>query len=109
MGAYETWLNGNISSSELLLDNYTIYRSDRKQDGENNTHGGAIIAIKSSLASEQLKTDQPDWSLTCRLEINKLSFFKSLKTTFFFKVLLTTAKTTYWTLPSIEIVTSTPL
>ena len=73
--ACETWLNDNISSSELLLDNYTIYRSNRKQDAENNTHGGAMIAIKNSLASEQLITDQPECSLTCRLEINKLSFF----------------------------------
>ena len=37
-----------------------------------------MIAIKNSLASEQLITDQPDCSLTCRLEINKLSFFISV-------------------------------
>ena len=73
--ACETWLKDNISSSELLLDNYTIYRSDRKQDAENNTQGGAMIAIRNSLASEQLNTDPPDCSLTCRLEINKLSLF----------------------------------
>ena len=76
--ACETRLNDNISSSELLLDNYNIYRSDRKQDAENNTHGGAMIAIKNSLASQQLFTDQPDCSITCRLEINKLSFFISV-------------------------------
>ena len=75
---FETWLNDNISSSELLLDNYTIYRSDRKQDAENNTHGGAMIAIKNSLASEKLSTDHPDCSLTCRLEVNKLSLFISV-------------------------------
>ena len=73
--ACETWLNDNISLSELLLDNYNIYRSDRKQDAENNTHGGAMTAIKNNLASEQIITDQPDCSLTCRLEINNLSFF----------------------------------
>ena len=73
--ACETWLNDNISSSEQLLDHYTIYRLDRKQDGENNTNVGAVIAIKNNLASEQLNTDQPTCSLTCRLEINKLSFF----------------------------------
>ena len=76
--ACETWLKDNISSSELLLDNYIIYRSDRKQDAENNTQGGAMIAIRNSLASEQLNTDPPDCSLTCRLEINKLSFFISV-------------------------------
>ena len=76
--ACETWLNDNISSSELLLDIYNIYRSDRKKDAENNTHGGTMIAIKNSLASEQLNTDQPYCSLTCRLEINKLCFFNSV-------------------------------
>ena len=34
-----------------------------------------MIAIKNSLAYEQLNTDQPECSLTCRLEINKLRFF----------------------------------
>ena len=34
-----------------------------------------MIAIKTSLASEQPITDQPDGSLACRLEINKLSCF----------------------------------
>ena len=52
-----------------------IFRSDRKQDAENNTHGGAMIAIKNNLASEKIITDQPDCSLTCRLEINNLSCF----------------------------------
>ena len=69
--ACETLLNDNISSSELLSENYTIYKLDRNQYAENNTHGGAMIAIKNSLASEQRNTDQPDCSLTCRLEINK--------------------------------------
>ena len=79
--ACETRLNDNILSSELLLDNYNIYRSDRKQDAENNTHGREMIAIKNSLASEQLFTDQPDCSLTCRLEIIKLSFLFLCSTT----------------------------
>ena len=74
--ACETWLNDNISSSELFLDNYTIYRSDRKQDAKSNTHGGTMIAIKNSLASEKLNTDQPNCSLKFRLEF-KLSFFIS--------------------------------
>ena len=37
-----------------------------------------MIAIKNSLASEKLSTDHPDCSLTCRLEIKKLSFFISV-------------------------------
>ena len=76
--ACETWLNNKISSSELLLDNYIIYRSDRKQDAENNTQGGAMIPIKNSLESEQLNADQPDCSLNCRLKIKKLSLFNSV-------------------------------
>ena len=55
--ACETWLNDNISSSELLLDNYTIYRSDRKQDAENNNHGRSMIAVKNCLEPEQFNTD----------------------------------------------------
>ena len=73
--ACETWLNDNISSSELLIDNYTINNSDREQDAEHHTHGGAMIAIKNILTSEKLNTDQPDCSLTCRLEFNKFRFF----------------------------------
>ena len=37
-----------------------------------------MIAIKNSLASEKLSTDQPDYSLTCRLKINILSIFISV-------------------------------
>ena len=37
-----------------------------------------MIAIKNSLVSEQLITDQTDCSLTCRLKINKISFFISV-------------------------------
>ena len=70
----EKWLNNDISSSEVLSDNYTIYRSDRKQDEKNSTHGDAMIAIKNRLASELLNTDQPDCSPICRQQINSFSF-----------------------------------
>ena len=74
----ETWLTDNISSFELLLDKYIKYRSDRKQHVENNTHGGAMIAIKNSLSTEHLNTEHLVCSLTCRLAINEFSFFISV-------------------------------
>ena len=47
----ETWLNENIGSAELLLHNYTLYRSDRKLQKDMNTHGGVMVAIKNSINS----------------------------------------------------------
>ena len=52
----ETWLNKNISNSELLLAEYNIYRADRAHQSS-NTHGGALIAIKNSLNSQKIKLD----------------------------------------------------
>ena len=39
----ETWLNGNISSLELLNDNFTIYRKDRT----GQRAGGVLIAMRN--------------------------------------------------------------
>lgn len=51
----ETWLNEDISSSELFDDRYCVYRDDRdfaatsKRDG-----GGCIIAIKAKYCSVRI-------------------------------------------------------
>ena len=65
----ETWLNDNIPSSELFLNDYYIYRQDRQMDQDKNTHGGALIAIKNSFISERVISDQPDSSLVCKIQL----------------------------------------
>ena len=41
----ETWLNESIDNSEILKDNYTIFRKDRSH----NRAGGVLIAIKNAV------------------------------------------------------------
>ena len=43
----ETWLNGNISSLELLSDNFTIYRKDRTAQRAGGGGGGGLIAVRN--------------------------------------------------------------
>lgn len=38
----ETWLNESIDNSEILKDNYIIFRKDRSH----NRAGGVLVAIK---------------------------------------------------------------
>ena len=47
----ETWLSSEISSNDLCLSNYTIYRKDRKTRG-----GGVLIAILSAFSSNKVET-----------------------------------------------------
>ena len=47
----ETWLNPNVKSTELNLDEFDIYRKDRE---DNKGWGGVILAIKKDISSEQL-------------------------------------------------------
>ena len=42
----ETWLNENIASSELMLNEYSIYRSERQTAKDQNLHGGVLMAEK---------------------------------------------------------------
>ena len=47
----ETWLQPDVSSKELGLNNYTIYRCDRDLESTNSsTGGGVLIAIKNDLS-----------------------------------------------------------
>ena len=52
----ETWLNPGIPDSELLLNDHTIYRSDREHRNI-NLHGRSLIAEKNFLGSENFKMD----------------------------------------------------
>ena len=46
---FETWLKENIESAEMLLHNYTVYRSDRKLRKDKNAHACVKVAIKNSI------------------------------------------------------------
>lgn len=45
----ETWLLPDVVSSELFLENFCIYRNDRKSDDRVSKHGGVLPAIKNSI------------------------------------------------------------
>ena len=47
----ETWLNPDIYNTEILSNNYEIFRKDRS-----DSHGGVLLAIKSNLVVEEIKT-----------------------------------------------------
>ena len=47
----ETWLNEEISSSEIFPDSYVIFRNDRTDKGG----GGVLHAIKKNLVSSQIQ------------------------------------------------------
>ena len=70
----ESWLNENIDSAELLLNDYTIYRSDRPIASEQNAHGGSLIAVSNNLISEEINHPMPDSCVACKVRINKTEF-----------------------------------
>lgn len=43
----ETWLSPDIINSELFLNNYRVYRTDRV----NRRGGGVLLAMKKSISS----------------------------------------------------------
>ena len=50
--ATETWLNGEISSSEIFPDSYVVFRRDRNS----TTGGGGVLhAIKKDLVATQVQ------------------------------------------------------
>lgn len=49
----ETWLNVQIHNSEILCDEYHIYRCDRT-DITKKTGGGVLIAVSTKFPSEQI-------------------------------------------------------
>jgi len=63
----ETWLKPEILNSEVFLGMYTIYRYDRPS----RRGGGVLIAVRSTLATEELLFDESRNSELIRV---KLSF-----------------------------------
>ena len=56
----KTWLNENITSSELMLNEYSIYRSERQRAEDQNLHGGVLMAVKQTFSSKLLPNKQPE-------------------------------------------------
>ena len=59
----ETWFHKDISSNELALDGYTIFRQDRKlsfyEEGTyvREDRGGALLLIKTDLNPQRVYED----------------------------------------------------
>ena len=60
----ETWLDESIKNSELLLDDYDIFRRDRPTRG-----GGVLLAIKKSLLSEHISTSETTETISCKIKL----------------------------------------
>ena len=60
----ETWLVPGTTNSELMLDDYDIYRRDRPSRG-----GGVLIAIKKSLCSEQISASKDTETIFCKVQL----------------------------------------
>ena len=57
----ETWLDGNIKSAELGLDNHKIHRCDRSSSTSTKKKGGGVlIAVDSKLPSRKINTKNND-------------------------------------------------
>ena len=46
----ETCLNENTTSSELMLKEHNIYRSERQTAKDQNLHGGVLMAVKQTFS-----------------------------------------------------------
>ena len=56
----ETWLNNKIANSELQLNDYLIFRSDRNSTEDKNPHGDTLIAMQSALNCRPMVLDNVD-------------------------------------------------
>ena len=75
IGITETWLNSEISDSEINLDGYTIFRKDR--DHANKTRGGGVaLYVRSELScvrrDDIVEVNFPE-TLWCNIDSNKES------------------------------------
>ena len=68
----ETWLDGGVSESELQLKEYKLYRADRPSTKDFSTHGGSLIAVKSTVVSKQLDIVLPECCVACSITLDNL-------------------------------------
>ena len=69
-----TWLNIKLTDSELLLDDYLIFRSDRESTEDKNPHGVILIANQvpsNDLNCWGLRLDKVDNCVICEVQVNK--------------------------------------
>ena len=62
----ETWLNENILTEELLMNDYDICRKDKQLDGDKNFYCGSLVVGIKKLISEQIRTPFPNSCAACR-------------------------------------------
>ena len=60
----ETWLSPDHLNSELLLDDYDIFRKDRNSHG-----GGVLLAVKKSLCAEIIPSSSDTESVFCKINV----------------------------------------
>ena len=63
----ETWLSSGdqgVKNSELLLDDYDVFRRDRPTKG-----GGVMIAVKKNLNCEQISAAKDSETLFCKIKL----------------------------------------
>ena len=50
IGIAESWLNENVDNSEMVIENFTLYRRDRK-DIKVGRGGGVLLYVHNSITS----------------------------------------------------------
>ena len=68
-------MNDNIHDSELFLNDYNFYGSDRATIGDRNAHGGTLIAVKKTLVSEKTISTLPNSCVACKNTLNDTQVF----------------------------------
>ena len=64
----ETWLHPNTSSGELGLRNYTIFRKDRSDLGDDSRGGGVLIGINRNFHTSLLSNNSNTESLFIKVD-----------------------------------------
>ena len=62
----EMWLNGNISSAEVLPTNFQVFRNDRS-----DSYGGVLIAVREDLICSPVLTSQNTELIGVKLQLNR--------------------------------------
>ena len=62
----ETWLNGNISSAEVLPTNFQVFRNDRS-----DSYGGVLIAVREDLICSPVLSSQKTELISVKLQLNR--------------------------------------
>ena len=66
----ETWLNENICTLELLLQDYDIYQADRPLDGNKKNVWGSLTAVQNCLHAEKYAKVLPESCVAVKLKFD---------------------------------------